>query len=63
MEILKDFVSGAGGFLLAIIGTFFGFLFLVLIILICLKKDKRESVVKDFVLIINALRNRNKTEP
>jgi hypothetical protein len=63
MEIFKDFVNGAGGYLLAFIGTFFGFLFLVLIILICLKKDKRKAVVGDFVLIINALRGKNKTEP
>lgn len=61
MKEVIDLFSGIGGFILALMSGLFGFLLMVLLILICLKKEKRKAVVQDFVLIINALRGRNNT--
>ncbi|WP_405226341.1 hypothetical protein [Dokdonia sp. Asnod1-B02] len=65
-EVMKeviDIVSGAGSFVIVLMSGLFGFLLVVLLILICLNEKKRESVVRQFVLIINALRGKSKTEP
>ncbi len=60
MEGSIDIINGIGRFFIAFISGIFGFLLVVLLILICLKKEKRESVVKEFVLIIYALRGKGK---